>query len=68
MGDFSDWYNSIPLITRYWFTGSTIIPLLGRLGIFGPYLMYLDWESFFYKFQVIYFFVIIFLSFILLKI
>lgn len=52
MGDFTEWYNSVPLITRYWFTGATIIPLLGRIGIFGPYLMYLEWNLFVYKLQV----------------
>uniref|UniRef100_A0A915E5L3 Derlin n=1 Tax=Ditylenchus dipsaci TaxID=166011 RepID=A0A915E5L3_9BILA len=52
MGDFSNWYNSIPLITRYWFTGATVIPLLGRLGLISPYLMLLEWELFFYKFQI----------------
>lgn len=54
MGDFGDWYRTIPLITRYWFTGATIIPLLGRLGIFSPYLMLLDWNLFFNKFQARY--------------
>ncbi|KAL3122415.1 hypothetical protein niasHT_001450 [Heterodera trifolii] len=52
MGDFGEWYRSIPLITRYWFTGSTVIPLLGRLGLFHPYLMLLSWELFFYKLQL----------------
>lgn len=52
MGDFGEWYRSIPLITRYWFTASTVIPLLGRFGFFSPYLMLLDWELFFYKFQI----------------
>lgn len=51
MGDFGEWYRSIPLITRYWFTGATVIPLLGRFGFFSPYLMLLDWELFFYKLQ-----------------
>jgi hypothetical protein len=52
MGDFGEWYYSIPLITRYWFTGATLIPLLGRFGLFNPYLMLLDWDLFFYKIQV----------------
>lgn len=52
MGDFSDWYNSIPYFTKYWFTLSTVVPLLERLGIVNAYLMLLDWKLFFYKFQV----------------
>uniref|UniRef100_A0A914MLJ6 Derlin n=1 Tax=Meloidogyne incognita TaxID=6306 RepID=A0A914MLJ6_MELIC len=52
MGDFGEWYRSIPLITRYWFTGATVIPLMGRFGLFSPYLMLLDFELFFYKFQL----------------
>jgi derlin-1 len=52
MGDFTDWYRSIPEITRYWFTGATIVPLLGRLGLFSPYLMLLDWNLFFNKFHI----------------
>lgn len=52
MGDFSYWYMSIPSITKYWFTGATIIPLLGRFGILGPYMMYLEWNLFFNKLEV----------------
>uniref|UniRef100_A0A7E4VWS5 Derlin n=1 Tax=Panagrellus redivivus TaxID=6233 RepID=A0A7E4VWS5_PANRE len=52
MSDFSDWYKGIPEITRYWFTGSVVLPLLGRLGVFSPYIMLLDWNLFFYKFQI----------------
>ncbi|KAI1731630.1 der1-like family domain-containing protein [Ditylenchus destructor] len=52
MGDFSNWYYSIPQITRCWFTGATVIPLLGRLGLLSPYFMYLDWNLFFNKFQI----------------
>lgn len=50
--DLTDWYKSIPEMTRYWFTGCTVLPLLGRLGIFSPYTMLLDWNLFFSKFQV----------------
>jgi len=52
MSDFGIWYRSIPQITRYWFTGATVIPLLGRFGFFSPYLMLLDWSLFFNKFQI----------------
>lgn len=52
MADFGDWYRSVPEITRYWFTGTTVMPLLGRFGLFSPYYMLLEWHLFFYKFQV----------------
>ncbi|KHN72647.1 Derlin-1 [Toxocara canis] len=51
MADFGDWYRSVPEITRYWFTGTTVLPLLGRFGLFSPYYMLLEWHLFFYKFQ-----------------
>uniref|UniRef100_A0A914R9F6 Derlin n=1 Tax=Parascaris equorum TaxID=6256 RepID=A0A914R9F6_PAREQ len=54
MADFGDWYRSVPEITRYWFTGTTVMPLLGRFGLFSPYYMLLEWHLFFYKFQVKY--------------
>lgn len=52
MSEFSDWYFGVPEITRYWFTGSVVLPLLGRFGVFSPYLMLLEWNLFFHKFQV----------------
>ncbi|VDM42646.1 unnamed protein product [Toxocara canis] len=52
MADFGDWYRSVPEITRYWFTGTTVLPLLGRFGLFSPYYMLLEWHLFFYKFQI----------------
>lgn len=52
MSEFGDWYRSIPEITKYWFTGSTVLPLLGRIGFLSAYYMLLEWNLFFYKFQV----------------
>jgi len=31
--DLGQWYNSIPKITRVWFTGSIIVPVIARLGL-----------------------------------
>lgn len=42
----------MPVITRYWFSLSAFIPLLGRFGLINPQWMYLDWELFAYRFQV----------------
>ncbi|KAI6208019.1 Derlin [Aphelenchoides besseyi] len=52
MSDFSDWYNSIPQVTKYWFTAATVVPLIGRFGLLSPATMYLDWDLFFYRFQL----------------
>jgi len=45
--DLAIWYRSVPEISRYWFTGSIILPLLGRVGLlksvvvcFGIYAFY----------------------------
>ncbi|TKR92318.1 hypothetical protein L596_006999 [Steinernema carpocapsae] len=52
MSDFGDWYRGIPEITRYWMTGCVTASLLGRVGMFSPYSMLLDWSLFAYKFQI----------------
>jgi len=49
--DIGDWYRGIPQITKYWFTGSVVVPLIGRLG-FNPLWFILDFKSFIYKFQI----------------
>ena len=49
--DFNDWYKSIPQITRYWFTGSVVIPLAARFGILNPNYLVLFFQPFFQKFQ-----------------
>ena len=50
--DIGDWYRSIPPISRYWFTGSVVLPLLGKLGLIAPYYFLLIFDPFIYKFQV----------------
>ncbi|KAK0426533.1 hypothetical protein QR680_009757 [Steinernema hermaphroditum] len=52
MSDFGDWYRSVPEITRYWLTGSVVASLLGRIGMFSPYTMHLDWQLFATKFHI----------------
>ncbi|ESO82769.1 hypothetical protein LOTGIDRAFT_205920 [Lottia gigantea] len=49
--DIGDWFRSIPPITKYWFTGSIVLPLAGRIGLFSPMWMILHFQSFIYKFQ-----------------
>ncbi|XP_041376840.1 derlin-1-like [Gigantopelta aegis] len=50
--DIGDWYRSIPQMTKYWFTGSIILPLVGKIGIISPVWFILNWDWFIYKFQI----------------
>merc|ERR1712142_641309 len=50
--DIGDWFRGIPIVTRWWFSLSIIFPLLGRIGLFHPYYMILDFELVAYKFQI----------------
>jgi len=50
--DFAVWYRSVPEISRYWFTATVVLPLLGRLGLFSPYWMVLEYTLFLKKFQI----------------
>ncbi|GCC23791.1 derlin-1 [Chiloscyllium punctatum] len=47
-----EWYRSIPLVTRYWFTGSVIFPVLERLNIVSARTLVLWAEPFFNNFQL----------------
>jgi len=46
------WYERMPKITRYWFTGSVVIPLLARFGILKAQHLVLLFDLFIYKFQI----------------
>lgn len=50
--DLALWYRSVPEITRYWFTGSIVLPLLGRFGLLSPWWCVLEYTLFIKKFQV----------------
>lgn len=52
MADIGDWFRSVPFITRYWFSASIIVPLIGKLGLISPAHLVLWPEAFFHKFQV----------------
>ncbi|TGZ62004.1 hypothetical protein CRM22_007668 [Opisthorchis felineus] len=43
--ELSDMFHSIPLITRYWFSGTILFSLLGKLGIIDPMRMILFWDG-----------------------
>lgn len=50
--DIGDWYRSIPQITRCWFTGSIVLPLVGKIGIVNVFHMILNFDLIFYHFQI----------------
>lgn len=50
--DIGDWYRNIPLVTKYWFTGSVILPLLGRFGLISVRSLMLDYDSLIHGFQI----------------
>ncbi|KAG1697395.1 Derlin-1 [Nymphon striatum] len=52
MSDITDWFKSLPLITRWWFILSIVLPVLGRFGLLNPYYMVLLYEPIVYKFQI----------------
>ncbi|XP_065183691.1 derlin-1-like [Sycon ciliatum] len=49
--DISDWFRSIPVITRYWFAASVCLPVLGSFGLLPMRLLFLLYEPIVYNFQ-----------------
>ena len=49
--DFSDWYKSVPQITRAWFSGSVVLPLIARFGLISPLYLVLLWQPFLNNFH-----------------
>ena len=66
--DIGDWYRSIPQISRYWFTGSVVLPLIGKLGLVTPMSMVLLFDKIVYEFNVskVYFFLTVSYTFLVL--
>lgn len=52
MSDIGDWFRSIPPITRSWFAGSIIVPLIGKLGLINPRKLTLAPDLFFGRFHL----------------
>jgi len=50
--DIADWFRRIPTMTKYWFTGSIALPLLGKLGVVSVMTMLLDYKLVVHQFQV----------------
>ncbi|KAK2179431.1 hypothetical protein NP493_491g02039 [Ridgeia piscesae] len=49
--DIGVWYRSIPQMSRYWFTASVALPLIGKLGLVSPMSMILHFQMVVYRFQ-----------------
>lgn len=52
MGDVSQWFQSLPQMTRYWFGGTVAFSLLGRFGLLNPQWLILHYDPLFYSFQI----------------
>ncbi|XP_044524892.1 derlin-1 isoform X2 [Gracilinanus agilis] len=52
MSDLGDWFRSIPVITRYWFAGAIVVPLVGKLGLINASYFLLWPDAFLYHFQI----------------
>lgn len=50
--DIADWFRRIPQITKYWFSGSIALPLIGKLGLVSMYAMFLDYNALVHRFQI----------------
>lgn len=50
--DVQEWFNSLPLFTRYWFGGTVLFSLLGRFGLLSPHWLLLFWDEFIHKFHI----------------
>lgn len=52
MSDISDWYNRVPIFTKWWLTLTLVFSLAGRIGLVKPYQMILLQAPFFSHFEV----------------
>uniref|UniRef100_A0A5S6QEB3 Derlin n=1 Tax=Trichuris muris TaxID=70415 RepID=A0A5S6QEB3_TRIMR len=51
-GDLVEWLRRVPEITRYWFVGTVILPILARFNIVSIGWCVLDYELLVYRFQI----------------
>ncbi len=47
-----EWWNSLPMVTKYLFALSFGLTLAANFGLINPYLLVLDWKKVFYGFEV----------------
>jgi derlin-1 len=50
--DIADWFRRIPLLTKYWFSASIIVPLTAKLGLVSVRSLLLDYSSLVHGFQI----------------
>ncbi|KAH8865362.1 Derlin-1 [Schistosoma japonicum] len=50
--DLSEIFNNIPFVTRYWFSGTILFSLLGKLNIIDPMRMILLWNRMYSNFEI----------------
>lgn len=50
--DLSDAYYSIPRLTRYWFTATIVLSLIGRFGLIDALNLILSWKKFYYDLEL----------------
>ncbi|KAM3175329.1 hypothetical protein ACTXT7_008757 [Hymenolepis weldensis] len=50
--DLADAYYSIPRLTRYWFTATVVLSVIGRFGLIDSFNLILSWDKFFYNFEL----------------
>ncbi|XP_043273957.1 derlin-1 [Venturia canescens] len=52
MSDVRDWFNSLPIFTRYWLLLTAVHSLVGRFGIISPYSLILMYDRFIQNFEI----------------
>ena len=52
MSDVGDWFNSLPIFTRYWLLLTGCLSLIGRFGLVNPYTLVLTYDPFVHNFEI----------------
>lgn len=52
MSDVGDWFNNLPIFTRYWLLLTGCLSLIGRFGIVNPYTLVLMYDPFVHNFEI----------------
>ena len=52
MSDVRDWFNSLPIFTRYWLLLTASLSLIGRFGLITPHALILIYDRFIHNFEI----------------
>lgn len=52
MSDVREWFNSLPIFTRYWLLLTGVFTLFGRFGLLNPASMTLQYSPFIHHFEI----------------